>query len=68
MGVLYLLELVFVDFINIFVLGLNLFFGLNIFRLEEMELCERFVWEDDVYNYFVRYEVLGKNMENRDLI
>lgn len=33
-----------------------------------MELRERFVCEDDAYNYPARHEVLGKNMENRDPI
>lgn len=68
MGAPHLLELAFVDSINISVSGLNSFLGLNTLRLEEMELRERFVCEDDEYNYPARHEVLGKNMENRDPI
>lgn len=45
---------------SISVSGLNSFLGLNTLGLEEMELRERFVCEDDAYNYPARHEVLGK--------
>lgn len=66
-GAPHLLELAFVDSINIR-LGVKFISSLNTLGLEEMELRERFVCEDDAYNYPARHEVLGKNMENRDPI